>query len=123
MPKIYIAGPMTGYPEFNFPAFNAAQDRLEEDGWFVFNPARKDVEAGLDPDSLATGDAALAIDKGFDFRDAYTWDVTKVIEADAIYMLNGYSASVGALGELAVATAMQKHYPEYQILYEETDNV
>jgi len=38
MPSIYIAGPMTGYPEFNFPAFDAARDYLERD-WNVISPA------------------------------------------------------------------------------------
>lgn len=115
--KIYIAGPMSGYPEFNFPAFFMAQDRLEKQGWTVFNPAEKDQEATLDDEAVATGDAKLAIAKGFDFREAYTWDVNKVIESDAIFMLPGWEQSPGARGEHAVAVAMQKHYPEYQIIY------
>lgn len=115
--KIYIAGPMSGYPEFNFPAFFAAQERLEADGWIVFNPAEKDQEATLDPNAVKTGDAKEAIAKGFDFREAFTWDMNKVIEASAIYMLPGWQFSPGATAEHAVAVAMKKHYPEYQIIY------
>ena len=37
--RIYVAGPMTGLPELNYPAFNAAADRLRARGWHVENPA------------------------------------------------------------------------------------
>jgi len=118
MKKIYVAGPMSGYPEFNFPAFFTAQHTLERQGWTVFNPANKEAEKELDQDAYAAGDAKKAAAAGFDFRECYTWDVTKVIEADAIYMLQGWEHSPGACGEHAVAVAMKRHYPNYKIIYE-----
>lgn len=39
MKKVYIAGPMTGLSEHNFPAFNAAAAAWREKGWIVLNPA------------------------------------------------------------------------------------
>lgn len=117
MKKIYVAGPMSGYPKFNFPAFFAAQERLEAEGWTVFNPAEKDQEADLDAEAVKTGDAALAVEKGFDFREAFAWDVNRIIESTAIYMLPGWEFSPGATAEHAVARAMKKHYPEFQIIY------
>lgn len=36
---VYIAGPMTGLPEFNYPAFNAAAATWRAHGWAVLNPA------------------------------------------------------------------------------------
>jgi hypothetical protein len=33
--SIYVAGPMTGIKEFNFPAFFASQKMLESQGWLV----------------------------------------------------------------------------------------
>ena len=59
---IYISGPMTGLPEFNFPAFHAAAAQLRGLGYQVINPAefgegegktwadymRKDIKALMD---------------------------------------------------------------------------
>ena len=39
MKRIYIAGPMTGLPEFNYPAFNKEAQRLRAMGYHVENPA------------------------------------------------------------------------------------
>lgn len=117
MKSIYIAGPMSGYPEFNFPAFFAADEKLKAEGWHVWNPAAKSQEAELDAEAFKTGDNKLVIEKGFDFRKCYLWDVEKVIESDAIYMLPGWQYSPGAVGEHAVAVTMKKHYPEYEIIY------
>lgn len=38
--RLYIAGPMTGLPDFNYPAFFAAEKALIEAGHEVENPAR-----------------------------------------------------------------------------------
>lgn len=116
MPKIYIAGPMSGIPDFNFPAFFEAEEWFTDIGYTVFNPANKEGET-LSDESRKTGDPVKAQQDGFDFRAVFTWDVTKVIEADAIYMLPGWEASPGARGEHAVAVAMKKHYPAYKIMY------
>lgn len=37
--KIYIAGPMTGYTDYNRQAFNRAADALRHVGYEVVNPA------------------------------------------------------------------------------------
>ena len=88
--SIYIAGPMTGFPEFNFPAFFAAQAELEAKGWQVFNPAAKDVEADVHQmDAYKTGDAAASIKEGFDFRAAFMWDCDKVINGDGSIIHTG----------------------------------
>ena len=36
--KIYVSGPMTGLPEFNYPAFREAGEQLWRDGYDVLNP-------------------------------------------------------------------------------------
>ena len=37
--RIYIAGPMSNIPDFNFPAFNKAAAKFRAEGWVVINPA------------------------------------------------------------------------------------
>lgn len=119
MPKMYIAGPMSGYPEFNFLNFYRVEEVLKKMGYEVFNPASKDAEKELDDAAYAVGDTDKAAEAGFDFRSAYLWDVSKVIEADGTFMLAGWQHSPGAIGEHSVAVAMKRHYPEYEIHYEE----
>ena len=40
--RIYIAGPMTGYAEMNFPAFNTAAARVRALGHEAVNPVEID---------------------------------------------------------------------------------
>lgn len=44
MTAIYVAGPMTGLPDFNYPAFYAAAAKLRAAGYDVENPAENKVE-------------------------------------------------------------------------------
>ena len=43
---VYIAGPMRGYPRFNFDAFDAAAEMLQ-DTCDVISPAQLDRDIGL----------------------------------------------------------------------------
>jgi len=119
MPKqIYIAGPMSGYPEFNFPAFFTAQYTLERQGWKVWNPAAKETEKDVQThSSFSTGDNRSLVDEGWDWKSAFTWDCDKVINSDAIYLLPGWEKSTGARAEWAVAQFAKAQNPEYQIIY------
>lgn len=107
--KLYIAGPMRGYPEFNFPAFHAAAKRLREQGHFVFSPAEKDEEVhgtGFSKE-FTTGDLAEAESKGFSLRRALGDDLAWICkEGEAVYLLKGWEASKGALAEKATAEAL-----------------
>ena len=118
---LYLAGPMSNLPEFNFPEFKRIAKALRQRGYTVFNPAEKDGEVVESGGGYASGDAIAASKDGFDFRSAYLWDVTAVIQSDGIYLLNGWEQSPGARGEHAVAVAMQRHFPEYKILYQGQD--
>lgn len=108
--KIYVAGPMRGYPEFNFPAFYDAAEWLRAKGYEVFNPAESDNEKhGVDiSKGNAEGSEALAASQhGFTLREALGRDADFITQhADAIYMLTGWEKSTGAQAEWALARAM-----------------
>lgn len=106
--KIYVAGPMRGYPNFNFPAFNAATARLRDDGHYVFNPAERDEHVhGPGVSDSKTGDLAEAEAKGFNLREALADDLDWVCrEAEAVVVLPGWTASKGACAEVAAARAL-----------------
>jgi len=108
--KIYVAGPMRGIPEFNFPAFHAAAAWLREQGHTVFNPAERDIEVtGVDiSKGNLTGDNAQAeAEHGFNLREALKDDLVFIcLEADAIALLPGWENSKGANAELATARAL-----------------
>ena len=111
MRKIYLAGPMRGIPEFNFPAFFAAAAELRAAGNHVFSPAERDIEHhnGIDiSKGNATGDETIAAQThGFDLRAALADDLSFICrEADAVALLPGWESSKGAQAERATAVAL-----------------
>lgn len=108
MAKIYLAGPMTGIPHFNYPAFNAAAAILRADGHEVFNPAEHDIETFGKDISNPTGCAVqAAADHGFDRRAALKADLAWICDhAEAIAVLPGWEQSSGARAEHALASAL-----------------
>ncbi len=83
--RIYIAGPMTGLPDLNFPAFHAEAQRLRAAGWHVENPAE------INPDPAAGWEACMRK------------DIARLVLCDAICLLPGWSRSRGASIEHFVA--------------------
>jgi hypothetical protein len=95
---IYVAGPMTGYPEFNFPAFFETAEALEEGGWEVINPAAHDLSEFGDLEGVA---------KNANYRDCLGWDLDQICKnCTAIFMLKGWENSKGARAEHATALAL-----------------
>jgi hypothetical protein len=89
MLKVYIAGPMTGYPDHNFPAFNEAAARWAAKGWEPVNPAELDGDPSLEG-----------------WRYFLKRDIALLMECDAIALLEGWQNSKGASLEKTVATAL-----------------
>lgn len=104
MPSIYIAGPMTGYPDYNFPAFDEARDHLERD-WNVISPADLDRAVGFEPTHEVTPEF---------LRDAMRRDINAIMAVDALYALKGWEQSKGASAEVALAKwrGIPVHYEE-----------
>jgi len=112
--KVYIAGPMRGYPEFNFPAFFDAEDDLMATTPYhksitIVNPARHDEDCGIDVTNMH-GDEDLS-EQGFSLKDALSWDLQQVLTSDYLVLLKGWEKSTGAL--LEVRTAMAVGIPCY----------
>jgi hypothetical protein len=108
--RVYVAGPMRGIPEFNFPAFHEASAMLRQIGCVVFNPAERDNEHhGTDiSKGNATGCEEQATkEHGFNLREALGADLAWICaEADAIALLPGWQNSKGAKAERATAEAL-----------------
>lgn len=93
---VYLAGPMTGLPGFNFPAFDAAEALLASQGYTVKNPAQMDRDVGFDPTKMTATPAFL--------RDALRRDLSAICDCDAVAMLPGWEKSGGARVEWTLAT-------------------
>ena len=108
--KIYLAGPMRGIPEFNYPAFHSYAAILRAEGHEVFSPAERDIERlGIDiSKGNSTGDNALAeVQHGFNIREALRDDMIFIcMEADAVALMPGWENSKGAKAERATAIAL-----------------
>lgn len=83
MKIIYIAGPMTGLPDYNRPAFNSLADKLKSQGHVVLNPATL-------PDGLS--------------QPQYMDICISMLKcADEVLILPGYERSLGAMAEIHLA--------------------
>ena len=110
--RIYISGQMTGKPDLNRTAFDAAEKRLREAGHFVINPHALSAQFGT-PKELSDAFAAayanpLANAGGYEVhsrrlrlaRAVMDADLAAVRSCDAIYLLRGWNESRGAKKEL-----------------------
>lgn len=106
--NIYVAGPMRGIKDFNFPAFHRAASELRSLGHTVFNPAERDEQRhGVEVGKSDTGDLGEAVQKGFSLREALAADTHWIaMEANAVAMLPGWEGSKGAKAEKALAEAL-----------------
>lgn len=83
--RVYLAGPMTGLPDLNFPAFNAEAAMLRAKGLTVINPAEHGVVEGAD------------------WADYLRHDLAGLVSCERIHLLPGWSKSKGANLEVLVA--------------------
>lgn len=108
--KVYLAGPMRGIPEFNFPAFFAAGLQLQHAGHYVHNPAYEDDLAGFrwrrttGNEDMTTLWGPSADPKTL--KDVLAEDIEWILKhADAVAVLPGWEKSRGARAEVSAALA------------------
>ena len=103
MRSIYVAGPMTGLPLYNWPAFEAAASFLRHMGWAVICPTEIDEELGhVEAKRNEFGDI-ISVDTTdlFDYEIILGEDIKRVLTVDAIFLLPNWHKSTGARRELA----------------------
>lgn len=93
---LYLSGPMTGYPELNYPAFNEAEIKLLKEGWSVENPA------------------SIGVVEGAEWEDYMTSALLQISKCGAMYMLKGWQMSRGACLEQLIAQNLN-----FKIIYED----
>lgn len=94
--KIYLSGPMSGYPEYNFPAFRAAAKRLRELGLEVIDPSE------INQPDLNSWEQCM--------KNA----LRDMMLCDTIVMLPGWQNSKGAVIELELSEKLGYHSYELE---------
>jgi hypothetical protein len=97
---------MSGFDDFNFPAFFNAEKKLKKSGHVPWNPAQKDIDEWGNIENIK---------KKANYRDCMRKDLNCLLDwAEAIYLLNGWEQSRGAKIEKALAEVLN-----LEIIYEE----
>lgn len=81
---LYIAGPMTGYPQNNYPAFREAEHRLQDAGYKTVNPADFGAAGGH-------------------YVDLIREDLRAMLDCHGVAIIENWWESVGARNEVQVA--------------------
>ena len=101
--QVYLAGPMRGYPEYNFPAFADATEKLRAKGYKVHSPAEEETLAGFDPKTGRYPEGQHQRTIRENLRDDLCW----ICEyADLVVLLPGWENSAGAQAEVHCAHAI-----------------
>lgn len=108
MMKVYVSGPISGYEEANLPAFRLAADFIALSGHKAVVP--HDIWAWDHGDTKCP----KAYTEGPEHSAAcyLRGDLLELLQCDAIYMIGGWQASVGAMLEHQVAafTGLAMYY-------------
>lgn len=96
--KLYLAGPMSGKPEFNWPEFKRVTKLLRDQGYNVTCP----TESG------ATHETP--------YHECLKADLKTMLEADSIAFLPGWYQSRGATFEALVAKILGYQFYSLEIL-------
>jgi hypothetical protein len=87
--RLYIAGPMSGLPQFNYPAFFRAAAALADAGIDSINPARAEGREGCKS-----------------WLDYMRLSLVDIAACDGIALLDGWQDSRGAALEAHIARSL-----------------
>ena len=90
--RLYLSGPMSGYPQENRPTFATAAAWLRQRGHDVVSPAE-----------------IVPTDAGATWEDCLRMDIAALITCEAIVLMRGWPQSKGARLELSEALALGMH--------------
>lgn len=96
MKRAYLAGPMTGHPDYNAAGFAAAATWATTQGWQPVSPHNTDP---THPGGCPPGDKH----KGHPNPCWYAAGVYALLNCDLVVLLPGWETSTGAAIERAVA--------------------
>lgn len=99
--KIYLAGPMSGIPEFNYPLFDKVAKVLRGDGHEVVNPAELDTEEDLEGLNVVDGLGVQYLQRA----EFLKRDIAELVACDAVVVLPNWQVSMGTNVEIMVAQA------------------
>ena len=92
--RMYLSGPMSGHPEFNYAEFNKSAKTLRGFGFDIANPA--EIDHGETDETRGSKPYAEYL------RAA----VKLLLECEAIILMRGWELSQGAMSELYIATCL-----------------
>lgn len=89
MKTVYLSGPMTGYKDFNYPAFNQLEQDIKE----------------LDPSITVINPTQTGVQEGWEWNDYLAHDLKLLLDGkpDAVITLPDWERSRGAKLEVHVA--------------------
>ncbi|WP_142122367.1 DUF4406 domain-containing protein [Rarobacter faecitabidus] len=88
MTRVYVSGPMTGYPDLNVSAFREAARRLRTVGASVVNPHELDHFGSTE------------------WHEFMRTDIAALVGCDGVATLPGWQESRGAVLEVHIAHAL-----------------
>lgn len=98
--RLYVAGPMTGLPEFNYPAFRNAAAMLKAFRYEVEDPS---TNVNPTPD---------------DYHGWLRAGLAQLITCDGVALLDGWEASGGARLEVNVAATLGLQVKPFRMWFE-----
>jgi hypothetical protein len=101
--KVYLCGPMRGYPAWNAAAFDRYAAEWEAEGHTVLSPVARDRLGGLNPLAASKEELAAKAGDWVWMRQVIVEDVEMICRVEALAVLPGWEASTGATVEVALA--------------------